>query len=474
MPIRSGKDYIRSLKDGRNLWIRGERIEDPTTHPALQPCIQTVADYYDLFKDPKYSDLLTFDPPEGGDRESLAFLRPKNAADLHRKRLMTEAVLRQSGGLLTRLPENIPTLLLGLLDVSAAFAKADKRFPGNIEKFYHYSREKDLALVDSLNDPQIDRSKGIGEQGALKVVEKNSKGVIVRGAKTVCTGVAQGNVSICFRKPIPPDADDLAIHFSVPLNAEGLTIICRPPYARREAAPYQTLTPRFDEIDGSLIFDDTLIPWENVFMYGSAKIISQTFGQLAAWQGYSNHLRVLVRAELLLGVVSLIVDYIGTSKFPNVSHDLSEVIEYVETLRMFIKAAEAQYSITPSGMALPNDAILDMARLYTIENYPRVIGKIHGLSGQSLLMTMTEDDFDRNEIRPYLEKYFAGSNVSAQNKARLFRLAWELSCDAFAGRQILFELFNAASEHAMRDRLARGYDRAPFIELAKKVAGISE
>lgn len=48
MPIRQGEEYLESLRDGRCLWLMGQRVEDVTTHPALAGCARSVADVYDL------------------------------------------------------------------------------------------------------------------------------------------------------------------------------------------------------------------------------------------------------------------------------------------------------------------------------------------------------------------------------------------------------------------------------------------
>ena len=59
MAIRCGEEYLESLRDGRSLWLMGEKVEDVTTHPALAGCARSVAAVYDLQHDPAYHDLLT-------------------------------------------------------------------------------------------------------------------------------------------------------------------------------------------------------------------------------------------------------------------------------------------------------------------------------------------------------------------------------------------------------------------------------
>ena len=58
MPIRRGDEYLDSLRDGRRLWLMGERVEDVTTHPALAGCARSVAAVYDLQHDPAHHRLV--------------------------------------------------------------------------------------------------------------------------------------------------------------------------------------------------------------------------------------------------------------------------------------------------------------------------------------------------------------------------------------------------------------------------------
>jgi 4-hydroxyphenylacetate 3-monooxygenase len=49
--IRTGEDYRESIRDGRNVWIDGERVDDVTTHPAFRPIVDIRARIYDLGHD---------------------------------------------------------------------------------------------------------------------------------------------------------------------------------------------------------------------------------------------------------------------------------------------------------------------------------------------------------------------------------------------------------------------------------------
>ena len=79
--MRTGAEYLASLRDGREVWVNGERVKDVTAHPALWRCAQTIARLYDLQHDPQWADMLTFRNPDGKP-ESMAYFLPRSAADL--------------------------------------------------------------------------------------------------------------------------------------------------------------------------------------------------------------------------------------------------------------------------------------------------------------------------------------------------------------------------------------------------------
>ena len=72
--LRTGKEHLESLRDGRMVYVGGERIDDVTRHPAFRGAAQTVAAIYDMKADPANRDTMTYE--EDGGRHSIYFLRP--------------------------------------------------------------------------------------------------------------------------------------------------------------------------------------------------------------------------------------------------------------------------------------------------------------------------------------------------------------------------------------------------------------
>src|SRR5437764_14856965 len=100
-----GARYVESLRDGREVWLDGERIADVTTHPAFAGMVGTLAQLYDLQHAPGYQDRMTFVSPESGNRVSLSYLLPSTPADLLAKRGHAEVWAEQTRGMVGRCPD---------------------------------------------------------------------------------------------------------------------------------------------------------------------------------------------------------------------------------------------------------------------------------------------------------------------------------------------------------------------------------
>jgi 4-hydroxyphenylacetate 3-monooxygenase len=55
----TGAEFLDSLHDSREVWIRGERVKDLTTHPAFRNSARMLARMYDALHDPARQAVLT-------------------------------------------------------------------------------------------------------------------------------------------------------------------------------------------------------------------------------------------------------------------------------------------------------------------------------------------------------------------------------------------------------------------------------
>jgi len=476
MPIRNGKEYLESLRDGRSLWLMGERVEDVTAHPALAGCARSVAAVYDLQHDAEHQELLTIPSPSTGQRVSRAYLLPQSVDDLAYQRRMYESLVRRAGGVAARLPQHLATVVLGLYDVRELLGREDRAFVDHAVRYFEYCRDNDLSIATVFSNPLHHRNHPLSKQEPLRVMERRPDGIVVRGAKGVGTQAPYANELFCLTPPRPELTPEQMVYFAAPVNTQGIHVICREPLASTNPADHP-VSPSWDEMDAIVVFDDVFIPWERVFYLRSSSTPDLAFegrlfeGAIGLGPWYVL-VRMAVKAEVLLGIYAAIADSLGVTTQPAVQTGLADAMVYRETLRAFIQAAEASPIRSSSGLIMPDPTMTLAARTFAIEHYPTLLQHIRELCGPALLMAPGQADLQNPDIGPHLHRYFVARDEKAPERFRLLKLAWEYACDSFGSRQLLFEMYNVGSLGTNKQRLATRYDTSACVALAKELAGI--
>jgi len=94
----------------------------------------------------------------------------------------------------------------------------------------------------------------------------------------------------------------------------------------------------------------------------------------------------------------------------------------------------------------PNGGPLAALRAALPTWFPRVGEIITLLGSHNLLAAPTQAQLDDPTLRPLIEKYLRGAgSMPAEDRARIFRLAWDFVGSALAGRNQLYERFYLAS-----------------------------
>ena len=121
--IMDGRRYTESLRDGREIWLHGEKVADVTQHPAFANVVRTFADLYDLQHRAPTQDLMTY-VDDDGVRGSISYLPPTSPEELLRRRRNTEVWTEQSFGMLGRLPDFCGAMIVGLYEARARAQRA--------------------------------------------------------------------------------------------------------------------------------------------------------------------------------------------------------------------------------------------------------------------------------------------------------------------------------------------------------------
>lgn len=475
MPARTGAQYLASLKDTREVWLAGERVKDVTTHPALRRGAESIARLYDMQHEPAYRKILTYPSPLSGEPVGTSFLQPRTPEELVQRRQQTQAWADESCGMMGRMPDFCNAAVTSFAESREFFAEEEPGFGENIVRYYEHCRENDICLTHALIDPQIDRSRGPSEQEdpylCVGIVRETDAGLIVRGARMLATLAPFANELVVWPYARLGEKEGAyALAFAIPLATPGLKFICRESYDTGRSSFDRPLSSRFEELDALIIFDDALIPWEQVFFKGNVSQANSLRARtsLLAYVGQQTIVRTIAKAEFVLGVACLLVEATGVNEFLHVQEKIGEIITYTQVLHACVRAAEADAVPGPLGFLRPAGAPLRAAMLLLPRIYPRMIEIIQLLGASGLVMTPTEADF-YSPIAPDLRKYLRGKNVSAEEKAKLFKLAWDLAGEAFGSRQVLYERFYSGDPIRNLAGLYLMTDKTPYIDKVKQL-----
>lgn len=472
MPARTGAEYIAGLKaQKRDIWIGDERVEDVTTHPATQRGVQSLARLYDMQHDPALRDTMTYPSPTTGERVGVSFLTPRTPTDLSLRREMMHTWANASGGYMGRTPDYCNSSFMAMAAASDYFAANDPRFGANVRNYYEYIREHDLALTHTLINPQANRGKAVNEQAdpylPAGVVTTNSEGVVIRGCRMLATLAPLADEIMVFPSTVVKnaDADKYAFAFSIPTATPGLTFICRESLDTGGTHYDHPLSSRFEEMDAVVLFDDVLVPWERMFLLGDMERCNGCYGATNAVVHMMHQVAVknVAKAEFTLGVILSMIEMVGIEQFQHVQEKAAEVMTYLETMKACLRAAEADAALDEWGVMTPARMPLDIARNMFPKMYPRIVEIIQILGASGLMATTSESTFD-GPMGAAAMKYFQAANGDGKERVRLYRLAWDIACSGFGGRQELYERYFFGDPIRMMSALYFGYDKGPLKE----------
>ncbi len=454
MAIRSGRNYIESLRDGREVWHAGKRIEDVTLHPGFTGTLRTLAALYD--RQASAEDGETMTAVRDGERIACSYLPPANAEELRAKRGNIEFWSRATFGLMGRYPEFCAELVVGLLDFADTLAAHDPRWGRNARAYYRHCIAGDLCLTHALTDQFHDRSKRVSEQRdpdlVLHIVGETSEGPMVRGLRNLATLAPLSDEALVY--PIRPrdvDEPDYAIAFAIPMNAPGLRIICRDLYAEHADPERFPLTTRFDEVDATLVFDDVVVPWERVFAYRAPELVAGFHRNIQTWAQYATMVRLITRLETFLGVAQLLSAWSGRDRTPHSQVGLATFIKDLEIQRDGIEIAENRGYRTAGGFWAPR--LSPSYRIHGIEASDRAEENMESLLTSSLVLTGGGSDLTAGELGPLVDRYFRGLAPTTREHLRLLAVAADLVMTPFGKRGQLYERLQSGEVDNMKRRL---------------------
>jgi aromatic ring hydroxylase len=472
--LMTGEQYKESLRDGRRIIdCTGRLIEDVPSHPHLKRSVDLIAETFDAQFEPATRDITTYIDEKDGKRYATGWQVPTTIEHLRRRRETLRLSTRKTLGVFGRPPDYGSTWAMGFLSIADKIEADNPAFAQNVRDFVAMSGAHNIISADVGIDVQSDRRVPRSKRAArLHVVERRNDGLVLSGAKSCASIGAIAHFSTC-ATAYTPDLDDVdAIFCAVPMNAKGLTLLLREPTVDPDCAREDhPLDSRGEEIDNLLMFDRVFVPNEFVFGFNNKVLLSlySEFSVLAFWHILA---RLAYRGEIFAAIAQTIVDILGTSNVQSVRSAVAEIIEYASMLRAAVVASEAE-AYHRNGVLIPSNRYLIPGRLFSTENYPRMLHILRDLSGQGIISRWPQAVWDQPELGRVLEEWMPGVGVTAREKNRFFNLVWDICCSGHATRVAMFEHNNATPPSVIREHVYNYWDRGEACEFIRRYAGIN-
>jgi 4-hydroxyphenylacetate 3-monooxygenase len=412
----NGAEYVESLKDDRQIYIHGKRVDDVTTHPAFRNAVRMIARLYDALHDPAQKEVLTTETDTGNGGYTHAFFRaPHSAADLVAGRDAIAAWQRLTYGWMGRSPDYKAAFLATYGPNADYYAPYDD----NARRWYKDSQERVFFMNHTLVNPPVDRDKEIHEVSDVFIhaVKETDEGVVVRGAKMVATGSALSNYNfVSYHGNLPIKKEEFALSFFAPM-------------------------------------DHPRIPWENFLIYRNLEIASTYHLTGFIWRAMlQGCTRLAVKLDFLAGVFIKALEATGTIAFRGIQASIGEILAWRNTFWALTDAMCHNPVPSAEGTVLPNIEAGSAYRILSNIAIPKIKEIIENqVAGAMIVQPSHAVDWKNEELRPLLDQFYRGSNgYEAVDKIKTIKLLWDAIGSEFGGRHELYERTYSGSHELTR------------------------
>ena len=476
--IHTKADYLDSLKN-RNLtiYLMGELVEDPLTHPIIKPSIEAMAETYALAeREPEFASAISPYTNEPINR----FLHiAENNQDLYLQNQMQRKLGQLTGTCFQR--------CVGMDAFNALHSvtyEIDEKYKTDYHKkfisFLTKMHESNLVIGGAMTDVKGDRSKPPHQQADqdlyLRVVKRDKKGVYVSGAKAHQTGCLNSHWMVVMPTLRLTEEDkDYAIVGALPIESEGITYI----YGRQscdtrsmEPGEYDVGNKYFAGQEAMVIFDNVFIPNEYIFMNGEYDFAAMLVERFTCYHRRSYVCKAGV-GDVMIGAAATIAEYNGVENKSHIREKLVEMNKLNETIYATGIASSLQGKETKSGNFINDDLLANVCKQHvTKETYE--IGRLaQDLAGGLVASMPSGIDIHESDMSPNLKKYLKGKeDINTEDRVKMLRLIENMTLGRNAVAYLTESMHGAGSPQAQRIQISRKVDIEEKKNFAKKLSGI--
>jgi len=462
---KTGAEHLAQLRDGRAIYLDGQRVDDHVDHPAYRNSVRSAAALYDYQSEPARAETMTFVSPTSGERVNRAWQLPRDHSELVARRVSMERWAEVSAGMLGRSPDQVSSCLVGMVAGIDVFREHDPDRAAALLDYFSYARDRDLYLTYVLVNPQADRSKSTGEQAqdlVAHIVDQDSQGITISGAKMLGTSTVLANeLLVSSIQPLKPGEEKYAFTVVLPMNSPGLTLLSRRSYEAAATSVFDyPLSSRYDENDAVVHFDQVRVPWERVLVCGDTRMMRAQFHGTPAQtlMGYQSQVRLMVKLRFLVGLAHRICETIGTISFPQVQGTLGLLAAQASMVESLVYGMEV-HGTEVGQCYVPSQRLLQGAHVLTQDLYPKVVNTLRELSGGGVIMLPSSvHDFANPRIASLIEATQQSPASGSTERVKLFKLAWDAIGSEFGSRHTQYEMFYSGASFVTQGNAFRSYD----------------
>src|SRR5437899_9324304 len=261
-----------------------------------------------------------------------------------------------------RTPDYVACVITAFSAWRHLFDRGGVRFGDNVVRFYERARDEDLYVTYAIVPPQVDRSKPARRHPEPflhpGVVRETADGIVVRGAHAIATSATMADwLFVSYRTPLVRGDEDYAISLVMPMNAEGLRLYPRRPFASMATSVFDyPLSSRFDEVDTTVVFHDVFVPWEQVFIYRNVDLVNAQFHESPSHTlaNFQSLVRFSVKLEFMAGLAMKLVELHSNEKSAAAQATLGgDIAALCAGFDALVQAAEGS-PLVVNGVARPH------------------------------------------------------------------------------------------------------------------------
>jgi 4-hydroxyphenylacetate 3-monooxygenase len=472
--LRTGSEYLRSLRDGRQVFVDGEAVKDVTQHRAFRQAARSLANLFDIAADPAMCERMTFSSPKTGAPVLRAYQIPRSHADLKARRLFSEAWAEATFGLMGRTLDHVAGFFCGYAAVPEVFAAGGQQFADNVVAFYETMRDSHLYASYAIVPPQIDRSKPAHKQADptlyAGVVKERDDGIVLSGAQQLATaGLYSDYIYLSCIHPLQPGDENYANGVVIPVNAPGLKLYPRRPFANVAGNAFDyPLSGRFDETDCFVVLENVFVPWEHVFIYRNVGICRDQWWKTPSHL-YGNHqaqVRYATKLRFMIGLAKRMNEMTGNDANPAVQIQMGELASLISIVENMLLSHETTAAIDEDGILWPSKTALYSVMALQSELNSRMLEIIRELTGAGMItLPSSLKDFENPDMKADIERFMCSASNDARERVAVMRMAWDFIGSEFGSRHQQYEKFYGGASFLVKQNVYRNFDFKGATEL---------